>query len=145
MTCACIQSKQQSHRNPSGMEISHSHLQALSVALKTFVKPVRDALAALPGEPVDVLRTLTSLLDATTSCCSRLVALFPDVEPRVLASLTHPLFQPYESFIGDYARLEAVVLTQEVCNLKAHAGWSSSMPARVPMCAVVCTPETMQL
>jgi hypothetical protein len=89
-------------------------LQALSVALKSFVRPVHDALTALDADPAATLRALTSLLAATTECCGRLAALFADVEARVLASLAHPLLQPYESFIGDYARLETAVLSQEV-------------------------------
>ena len=90
-------------------------VQALSVALKSFVKPVHDSLADAQGDAADTLRTLTNSLASTTSCCRNLGALITDVDdPRVLASLTHPLFQPYESFIGDYPRLETVVLSHEV-------------------------------
>lgn len=96
-------------------------LQALSVALKTFVQPVQQQLAALQGSAEVTLRALTSSLEATTACCTQLATQFPDTEARVLASLTHPLLQPYEGFIGDYVRLEAVVLSQEVRHSAASA------------------------
>jgi hypothetical protein len=54
------------------------------------------------------------MLAATTSCCAETAALFPETEARVLVSLTHPLLEPFKSFISDYAKMEASVLAREV-------------------------------
>jgi hypothetical protein len=117
-----------------------SLLQALSVALKSFVKPVRQRLAAVQGTPRATLRAFTSMLAATTSCCVEMAALFPETEPRVLLSLTHPLLQPFESFISDYSRMEASALAQEVreCLQAIDIGICMEPPLQGPFCGVVC-------
>ena len=72
------------------------------MALKSFNAPVRERLAALNAAPQATLATLTTLLSATTSCCSKIAALFPNTERKILSSLTHPLVNPFETFIDDY-------------------------------------------
>lgn len=92
-------------------------MQALSVALKGFVKPVLDSLA-LPDHvqnPRQFLKTVTFLLSATTRCSTEMRALFPDTARAVMSSLTHPLFQPFERFVAKYAALDGAVLSEEVC------------------------------
>lgn len=91
-------------------------VQALSVALKGFVKPVLDSLA-LPDHaqnPRQFLKTVTHLLSATTRCSTGLRALFPDTARAVMSSLTHPLFQPFKRFVRKYAELDGTVLKEEV-------------------------------
>lgn len=92
------------------------HVQALSVALKGFVKPVLDSLA-LPDHaqnPRQFLKTVTFLLAATTRCSAELRALFPNTARAVMSSLVHPLFQPFDRFVGKYAELDGAVLDEEV-------------------------------
>jgi hypothetical protein len=93
------------------------------VALKSFVEPIRDRLANLHAGPEDTLAMLTTSLATTTACCCKVAAIFSDTDRKIIASLTHPLFQPYESFIDDYSRLEMAVLAREVSSdlLLAHS------------------------
>jgi hypothetical protein len=89
-------------------------VQALSVALKGFVKPVLDSLALPESNPRELLKTISFLLCTTTAATNDLRALFMDTPSTVMSSLTHPLFQPFERFISRYAELEGVVVNEEV-------------------------------
>jgi hypothetical protein len=90
-------------------------VQALSVALKGFVKPVLDSLALPESNARELLKAVSFLLAATTSATNELRAQFLDTPNTVMSSLTHPLFQPFERFISRYAELEGVVVNEEVC------------------------------
>ena len=121
--------------------------QALSVALKSFVAPVHTQLAAAVKDaaPVAALQTLTSSLASTSAFARSLVGLFADMPPRVLASLTHPLFQPFERFIGDYAQLESTVLTQQMGALTAELpADAASANAEALVAAAAEVPPQMQ-
>ena len=89
-------------------------MQALSVALKGFVKPVLDSLALPEANPRELLKSVSSLLSTTTAATNKLRAQFPETPSTVMSSLTHPLFQPFERFISRYAELEGVVVSEEV-------------------------------
>lgn len=89
-------------------------MQALSVALKGFVKPVLDSLALPESNPRELLKTVSFLLSKTTAATNELRAQFLDTPSTVMSSLTHPLFQPFERFISRYAELEGFVVNEEV-------------------------------
>lgn len=89
-------------------------MQALSVALKGFVKPVLDSLALPEANPRELLKTVSFLLSSATAATNTLRVQFPETPSTVMSSLTHPLFQPFERFISRYAELEGVVVSEEV-------------------------------
>eukprot|EP00892_Ulva_mutabilis_P000146 jgi/Ulvmu1/10131/UM006_0085.1 len=123
-------------------------LQALSVALKGFVKPVLDSLA-LPDQahnPRQLLKTVTFLLSATTRCSTGLRTRFPDTDRAVMSSLAHPLFQPFERFVQKYAELDGIVLNEEVDSAVAvgPGGAAASQEPEVDVDALIAAPRAVE-
>lgn len=73
-----------------------------------------EALPSVQSPPGPLLDTLVSSLHLTARICAAFRDVFPGVHAQVMSSLTHPLLQPFEGFVGDYARLEASVLSSQV-------------------------------
>ena len=77
-------------------------------------RPVHEALAGMHSHAGSMLEALITCLQVTTHFCAELGNIFEDMPHSVIASLTHPLLQPFQNFITDYSHLETSALTEEV-------------------------------